>query len=70
MFVDINGKPIGKYSIQSFHAKDEVVDGVTLYNIVYVLISGVMLIETFNSASDRDDKLNSLWYVFGYYINI
>lgn len=60
MFVDINGRPFSKFSIQSFHTKDEVVDGVTLYNIVYVLISGVMLIESFNSASDRDDKFNSL----------
>ena len=60
MFVDINGKPIGKFSIQSFHAKDEIVDGVTLYNIVYVLVSGIMLVESFTSASDRDSKLSSL----------
>lgn len=60
MFVTIDDKPISKFCIQSFYSKDVTEDDVTSYNIIYYLVSGVVLIESFNSDSDRSVKLNFL----------
>lgn len=60
MFVEIDNRLTSKYTIQSYYTKDVTEDGVTSYNIIYYLVSGVVLIESFNSDSDRSVKLNFL----------
>lgn len=60
MFITINDKPYNKFSIQSYHTKDIVEDGVTSYNIVYILVNGILIIESFDSDSARSSKLDDL----------
>jgi hypothetical protein len=60
MFVEINGVDYSKYSIQDFYTRDDVVEGVTQYNIIYTLAGGIILIETFDTDSDRASKIEDL----------
>ena len=60
MFVEIDNRLTSKYTIQSYYTKDVTEDGVTSYNIIYTLVSGVVLVESFNSDSERNAKLSEL----------
>lgn len=63
-FILINEKPFNLFYIQSFDKSEEVVniDGTdtTIYKIIYVVVNGSNIEETFETESDRDDKYNSL----------
>lgn len=65
MFILINNIPCNAYDISSFNKRTETrqnSDGtdVTIYEIIYQISNGSVIIEEFESESDRDDEYTKL----------
>ena len=65
MFIEINEKIYSAYYIQTAEKVDEVVvddqnNSTTIYKIVYYIVNGSCVEESFNDETERNDKYDSL----------
>ena len=60
MFININDKTFNALYIQSLEPENVTIEGLTVYNINYKLQNGSVIIESFSTAEERDEKFNSV----------